>query len=196
MKELSLHILDIVQNSLKAKATIVEIRINENLKNDRLTIEIKDNGKGMSQGLLEKATDPFVTTRKTRRVGLGLSLLKAAAQQCEGDLSIESVEGIGTRVYTTFQYSHIDRVPLGNMVDSLITLLIASEEEDSADPSNKSEDSAAFNYVYEHQINDQTFLFETKEIKKILGNTPINDVYVLDWIKNYLKENLERLVKT
>ncbi len=191
MKELSLHILDIVQNSIKAGATLIEIRIVEELKKDRLIIEIEDNGKGMSQGLLEKVTDPFVTTRDTRRVGLGISLLKATAQQCEGDLLIESEEGVGTKIHTTFQHSHIDRAPLGSMEDTLVTLLITSEEVEE-----DQEKTTTIDYIYEHQVNDQSFTFDTREVKDILGETPINDMGVLDWIKNYLKENLETLVKS
>jgi len=188
VKELSLHILDIVQNSIKANATLINIRICENLKEDYLIIEIEDNGKGMSAGLLKKVTDPFVTTRDTRRVGLGLSLLKATAQQCEGNLFIESEEGKGTKVYSCFQHSHIDRAPLGKMEDTLITLLIANEELDA--------DISTVNYIYKHQFNEQSFIFDTREVKEILGNTPLYDPEVLDWIKKYLKENLETLVKS
>lgn len=188
MKELSLHILDIVQNAIKAKATLIEIKIIEDLIEDRLIIEIDDNGKGMNQDLLEKVTDPFVTTRDTRRIGLGLSLLKATAQQCEGNLFVESEEGKGTKVYSCFQHSHIDRAPLGKMEDTLITLLIKNEE---ANP-----DLGTVDYIYNHQINEQSFVFDTREVKKILSNTPIHDPEVLDWIKNYLKENLETLVKS
>lgn len=191
MKELSLHILDIVQNSIKAEATLIEIKIIEAIKKDCLIIEIKDNGKGMSRDLLKKVTDPFVTTRDTRRVGLGLSLLKATAQQCEGDLLVESEEGVGTRIYTTFQHSHIDRAPLGRMEDTLITLLIASEDENEDVVNERTVD-----YIYKHQVNDQSFIFDTREVKKILAGTPINDLEVLDWMKDYLKENLETLVKS
>lgn len=191
MKELSLHILDIVQNSIKAEATLIEIKIIEAIKKDCLIIEIKDNGKGMSRDLLKKVTDPFVTTRDTRRVGLGLSLLKATAQQCEGDLLVESEEGVGTRIHTTFQHSHIDRAPLGRMEDTLITLLIASEDENEDVVNERTVD-----YIYKHQVNDQSFIFDTREVKKILAGTPINDLEVLDWMKDYLKENLETLVKS
>jgi len=191
VKELSLHILDIVQNSIKAEATLIEIIIIEDLKKDLLTIEITDNGKGMNKDLLKKATDPFVTTRVTRRVGLGLSLLKATAQQCEGNMLVESEEGMGTKIHTTFQHSHIDRAPLGSMVDTLITLLIESEEE-----SGEVKNERTVDYIYKHQVNDQSFIFDTREVKKILEGTPINDLAVLEWIKDYLKENLERLVKS
>lgn len=191
MKELSLHILDIVQNSLKAHATLIKIIIIEDFRTDRLIIDIEDNGKGMNQDLLNTVTDPFVTTRDTRRVGLGISLLKATAEQCEGSLTVESEEGKGTRIYATFQHSHIDRAPLGSMEDTLVTLLITNEE-----VSNTHSDTETVEYVYEHRVNDQSFVFDTREVKKILEGTPINDLEVLEWIKDYLKENLETLVKS
>ncbi|NBG88963.1 ATP-binding protein [Isachenkonia alkalipeptolytica] len=191
MKELSLHILDIVQNSLKANATLIKIKIVEDFIKDRLTIDIKDNGKGMSSDLLKSVTDPFVTTRDTRRVGLGISLLKATAEQCEGSLRVESEEGKGTGIHATFQHSHIDRAPLGSMEDTLTTLLITSEEQMEG-----GENTSTVDYVYEHQVNDESFVFDTREVKKILEGTPINDLEILDWIKGYLKENLETLVKS
>lgn len=188
MKELSLHILDIVQNSIKADATLIIIKISEDLIADRLVIEIEDDGNGMSPSLLKKVTDPFVTSRDTRRIGLGLSLLKATARQCEGDLFIESEEGKGTKVYSYFQHSHIDRAPLGKMEDTLISLLIDNEEINA--------DITSLNYVYKHQYNEESFIFDTREVKEILGNTPLYEPDVLDWIKKYLKENLETLVKS
>lgn len=185
MKELSLHILDIVQNSLKANASRIEIQIIENLEEDRLIIDITDNGKGMRPSLLEIATDPFTTTRNNRRVGLGLSLLKSLALQCQGDFSVESKKGVGTRVYTALQNSHIDRPPLGNIEDTFITLF-----------NSVNNNQRQVEYIYKHQINDRLFEFDTSDIKKIIGNVSINDSEVLIWMKNYLKENLERLVKS
>ena len=191
MKELSLHILDIVQNSIKAQATLIEITIQEDLNTDCLSIEIKDNGKGMDKDLLEKVTDPFVTTRDTRRVGLGISLLKAAAIQCEGNLIIESEKGMGTKIITTFRHSHIDRSPLGSMEDTIVTLLLSNEEKIDGLEKEREVD-----YIYKHQINNESFIFDTREVKKLLEGTPINDYEVLVWIKEYLKENLETLVKS
>lgn len=185
MKELSLHILDIAQNSLKANASKIEIQIIEKFNEDLLIIDIIDNGKGMRPSLLEKATDPFITTRKNRRVGLGLSLFKFVALQCQGDFFVDSKEGVGTRVHATFQKSHIDRPPLGRIEDTLVTLFISSDN-----------NQTQVEYIYKHQINDRFFKFDTREIKEIIGNVSINDYEVLIWMKNYLKENLERLVKS
>jgi signal transduction histidine kinase len=123
VKELSLHILDIVQNSTKAGATEISIEVVESLRKNLLRMTVRDNGCGMSQEVLATIVNPFSTSRTTRKVGLGLSLLQAAAEQCNGTMSIESKEGKGTVVTATFEHNHIDRVPLGDMVSTLITLI-------------------------------------------------------------------------
>ncbi len=124
MKDLSLHILDLVENAIAAKAKKIEISIQEEPKEDRLVIEIKDDGMGMDQEVSQKATDPFFTTRSSRRVGLGLSLMAQAAQEAGGRLRIESELEKGTKVVATFQYHHIDRKPLGDMIETMTTLLL------------------------------------------------------------------------
>ena len=115
MKEISLHILDIIQNSISAKAKVIQLTIFESTINNVLIVTIEDNGQGMEEDFLEKVTNPFITTRTTRKVGLGISLLKAAAERCGGSFHIDSQKGIGTKVEAIFQYNHIDRAPLGNM---------------------------------------------------------------------------------
>ena len=113
MKELSLHILDIVQNSVKAKATEIKIDIIESPEKNLLEISIADNGCGMSKDFLERVRDPFATTRTTRKVGMGISLFEAAAQQCGGHLAIDSELGKGTTLYVCFELDNIDRVNIG-----------------------------------------------------------------------------------
>lgn len=180
MKELSLHILDIVQNSISAKSSFIEIKINEDLIKDILKIEIIDNGIGMDEQLLKKVLDPFTTTRTTRKVGLGLSLFQASAIQCDGSFEIKSKVGQGTYVNASFKHSHIDRPPLGNMVDTLLTCILANENTD---------------YFYEHCYKDKKFILDTREIKKILVELPITHIEVINWLKEYLKESLSTLVK-
>ena len=115
MRELSLHILDIAQNSIKAEAECLRIAVIEDLINDKLTIKIKDDGTGMDADTVKKVVDPFYTTRTTRKVGLGIPLFKLSAEQCGGYFEIKSQLGIGTEITAVFKHSHIDRVPLGNM---------------------------------------------------------------------------------
>lgn len=126
MEDLSLHILDIVENSIRAEAKKVEIWIDEDMKRDRLEIAIEDDGQGMNPSEAEKAIDPFCTTKSVRRVGLGLSLFKEAARMAGGDLILHSKPGKGTNVEATFQHSHIDRKPLGDMAMTLLTLIIGN----------------------------------------------------------------------
>ena len=113
MQEISLNILDIVQNSIRAGATLIEVSVCENIPEDVFSFVVKDNGCGMSEEMIKKVMDPFVTTRTTRKVGLGISLLKAAANLAGGDVTIESKEGVGTSLTATFSHKHIDRQPLG-----------------------------------------------------------------------------------
>ncbi|MFZ5965945.1 MAG: ATP-binding protein [Bacillota bacterium] len=178
MNELSLHILDIVQNSISANATWIEITITEDEEKDLLLICIEDNGKGMTIDFLNKVTDPFVTSRNTRKVGLGISLFKAAAEQCDGSFNIESQLGQGTKVTAKFKRSHIDRAPLGNIADTMITIIMSN---------------AAIDYKYSHTYNDKVFVFNTQEIRNILGDVPLDNLDVIDWIKNHFQEGIHDL---
>lgn len=180
MKELSLHILDITQNSIKAQATVVFLNIVERTKENTLTIIIEDNGKGIAPEMLKNIADPFVTSRKTRKVGLGLSLFKAAACGCDGDFDIQSELGKGTKVMSSFKRDHIDRVPLGNMADTVMTMVMSFGETD---------------LVYEHDFNDQSFVFDTREIKETLGVTSLNEMDILNWIRAFVLEGLEEIME-
>ena len=128
MEDLSLHILDIVENSIRAGAKEVEIHIDEDTAADRLVIEINDDGAGMDQATLQKALDPFYTTKSVRKVGLGLSLFREAARAAGGDMTVRSEPGKGPRVKAIFQHGHIDRQPVGDLAKTLETLVIANPE--------------------------------------------------------------------
>jgi len=170
--------LDIVENSIIAGANRIEIRILEDLKNDIFSVEIKDNGKGMSEEVLKKVTDPFYTTRTTRRVGLGLSFLSQSAKEAGGDLSVISKEGEGTVVYAYFKHSHIDRKPLGNIVDTLVVLIAGNPDVD---------------FFYEHKRNSNTYSLDTKEIKAELEGIPINFAGVIKILKEDIQNGLKGL---
>lgn len=154
MEDLSLHILDIAENSIAAGARNVEIRLIEDTEGDLLTLEIEDDGAGMDEEMVRKAPDPFVTTRTERRVGLGLSLLAQAAEMANGKMTLESQPGKGTRVRATFQYSHIDRKPLGNVRDTLITLICGNP---------------GVEFLFYQKTLLGEVRFSTKEIKERLG---------------------------
>jgi len=178
MKELSLHILDIVQNSLGAKASLIEIDINEDIYNDLLVIKIKDNGIGMDTATAQKVKDPFYTTRTTRKVGLGIPLFAQAAESCGGDLKISSEKGKGTEVVATFILNHIDRAPIGSMADTMVSLIAMRPDVD---------------YVYRHCVGDRAFILDTREIKRTIEEVPINNPMVIDWIRAYINENLKEI---
>lgn len=177
MREISLHILDIAENGISAGADTISILVNEARNENRLNIEIKDNGKGIPDEILKNVTDPFTTTRTTRRVGLGLSLLKAAALRCDGSFDIKSFPGKGTEVDARFRFDHIDRSPLGNMADTLMSLVAGHP---------------GIDFVYKHIINDNDFEFDTSEIKKELDDIPITEpsviIHLNEIIKNALKD--------
>ena len=178
MNDLSLHILDIVQNSISANATLIDIIIAENLKNDRLSITIKDNGKGMTPEQVERVTDPYFTSRTTRKVGLGLPLFKQSAKQTGGDLVIESEVGKGTTVTATFGHRHIDRPSLGDTANAVILLVSANPEID---------------FVYEHLHNENNYVFDTREVKEALDGLPLNDVHIIKMLTEMIQENLKEI---
>lgn len=178
MRELSLHILDIAQNSIVADAEEIRIAIIEDHREDRLAICIKDDGRGMDQETVKKVIDPFYTTRTTRKVGLGIPMFKQAAELCEGSFSITSSPGVGTDIVAEFKHSHIDRMPLGNMSDTLITIINSNEKID---------------LMYTHTIDEEKFTLSTRDIKKTLGELPITNLDVLIWLRDYIKENLEEM---
>jgi len=119
VEDLSLHILDVVENSLRANAKNIQIKLTQSKEKDLLIVEITDDGEGMDEETLKQAADPFFTTKEGKRIGLGLSFLSQSAKEAEGKLEIESARGKGTRVVATFRLSHIDRKPLGNLPETV-----------------------------------------------------------------------------
>jgi len=178
MQELSLHVMDIVQNSITANAGLIQIEIAEDTVADKLFIAITDNGKGMDAAFLKTVTDPFSTSRTTRRVGLGIPMFKMAAQLAGGDLEMESELGVGTVLKVWFIHSHIDRQPLGNMAETLFLLVQSNPNID---------------FEYKHTYNGNEFLLDTIEIKKVLDGVPLNTPDVVLWIKEYINEGIQNL---
>lgn len=172
MRELSLNILDIVENSVKAEAKIVYIDVIA--KDNVLTISIKDDGKGMSEEFLSRVTDPYTTTRTTRKVGMGLPFLKMEAEMAGGTFDIRSKLGEGTTVTTTFAIDHIDRPPLGDLGETMSILVSNGDEVD---------------YVLHFVFNETDFVFDTRELKEQLDGVPMDEPEVLLFIKNYIREN-------
>ena len=171
MKELSLNVLDLAQNALSAGARHIEIAIEESEADDRLSLRIADDGSGMDPDFLAGDTDPFVTTRTTRQVGMGIPLIKMAAEMAEGDFRIRSQKGEGTELTATFRRSHMDRMPVGDMAGTLAALVQGAPDVD---------------YIYKRTTDCGSFTFDTALIRKELEGVPLGEPAVLNWIREYI----------
>jgi anti-sigma regulatory factor (Ser/Thr protein kinase) len=178
MLELALHILDIAENSTRAGASLIEITIVEDLDRDVFSMEIRDNGSGMDGETLARAMDPFYTTKKVRRIGLGLPMLAQAAEKAGGRFEIESRVGEGTRVYAQFQHSNLDRQPLGDIPGVMNALILGNPDVD---------------FLYTHAKNGSSYTLDTREIRQELGDIPLNHLEVLSMIRENVREGLEEL---
>jgi hypothetical protein len=178
MKDLSSHILDIVQNSIRAKASLIGIEIAENLNEDSLRIAISDDGTGMSTEQLKGATDPFYTSRTTRKVGLGLSLLKQNAEMTGGTFLIDSELGKGTTVIASFTHSHFDRPVMGDLAGTLLLLIC---------------DSGQIDYAFKHETQSGVFQLDTRDVKQMLEDVPLNHPEIRSFMKEIIQENLEQI---
>ncbi len=179
MKEISLNILDIAENSVKAKATLTEIYVDE--IGDELTLTIKDDGCGMDEETVKSVTDPFYTTRKTRKVGLGIPLLKLACEQTGGSLSIASTTDAtehGTTVKAVFLKNHIDFTPLGDVTSSIVTLIQGHPDTD---------------FLFRHRTEMGEVELDTRELRAVLEDVPLDTYEVICWIRDNLKEQYEAI---
>jgi len=175
MKTLADHILDIVQNSIRANATLIEIIVEEDKKNDRCTLRIGDNGCGMSAEVLEKVTNPFFTTRKTRKVGLGLSLLKQNAEMANGRFNIRSELNKGTEVEATFQLSNFDRPELGEVWDIFYLTMLANKNVE---------------IIYGHKTNKGSYKISSTEIRENTGGVSLQQTEIREAITDLIKNNI------
>lgn len=179
MPELALHILDLVQNSVSAGATLVVVTIAWNTAEDTLTIVIEDDGKGMAPELLQRVTSPFTTTRTTRKVGLGIPLFKQLAEMCEGGLTLDSTVGKGTTLTARFRASHVDLPPLGDLKGTIETLVIACPEKPE------------FRFVY--RVDEEEFVFDTATVREAVGGLPLGEPEIVAWIGQFVAEGIEQV---
>ena len=178
MREISLHLLDIAENSIAAEAKCIKIEVLEDSRTDLLQMSVEDDGRGMSPEMVAIVTDPFTTSRTTRNVGLGIPLLKAAAEACNGFLKIESELGKGTRLVVQFQRSHIDRMPLGDLVTTILNLIITNPQV-----------HWFFSYIY----NGKEFMFDDAPIKNELGDIPLTEPGVLRVINEMINSGIREI---
>lgn len=176
MRDLSLHVLDLVQNSVKANARLVVVEMTMDPVRDRLTLVIQDDGDGMSDELLARVRNPFTTTRTTRKVGLGIPLMEENAELTGGGLTIQSKLGEGTRLEAWLGLRHIDRPPLGDLADTMLSLVLMTPETPD--------------YVLRLHKPDVDFTFDTREIRQALGDVPLTAPDVVDWMRGFLGEGI------
>lgn len=186
MKEIALHLLDLAENSVSAHAKTVKIFIEEDLQANRLSAFVEDDGRGMTSDMVQMVVDPFVTSRTTRKVGLGIPLLKAAAESCNGGLEIISTPGKGTKVLVTFQHSHIDRMPLGNISATFLALLVAHPE---------------IHWIFSYtnkQLNStevKTFEFDDQPVKETIEDLPLTHPDVLAYLRAVIEDGVAEVQK-
>ena len=178
MNEISLHILDILQNSIHAGASLITVIIRYDQAAGTLSISIEDDGCGMDEAYLEKVTNPFVTGRTTRRVGLGIPLFKAGAEGCGGSFEIKSQKGRGTLVSAVFITGNIDCPPLGNMTDTLVSQVISHQNVD---------------FIYKFITNAGEMNFDTREIKGALAGVPLDAPEIISWMRQSINEEINEI---
>ncbi len=178
MNELSLYILDLTQNSVTAGAKNIRITVSVQPEADRIVIVIEDDGCGMDEALLARVSSPFATTRKTRKVGLGIPMARQICEMCEGSFSIKSRVGEGTELKMTLRASHVDCPPMGDLAQSIFTLVAAS--------------GGKADFAFTYTFGESRFVFSTGELRETLGSeVPLDTPEVLMWIREYLKEGIE-----
>ena len=178
MRELSLNVMDVAQNSVRAEASLVRITVEESDKDDRLTIVIADDGCGMTEDQVRQVIDPFFTTRTTRKVGLGVPLFKLSAEQTGGSFDIQSKVGEGTTTTASYVKSHVDMTPLGD-IDSTVKILIQCNPQ--------------IDFVFTHSTDTGSFTLDTRELREVLGDVSLDTPDVLEWIGQYLEENTQNI---
>lgn len=178
MRELALHLLDIAENSAAAEAKTIRIEIMEDISKDRLSMCVEDDGKGMTEEMVKRVTDPFVTSRTTRKVGLGIPLLKEAAEACNGSFSISSKVGVGTKVFVDFQRSHIDRMPLGDVSTTFLNLMIAHP---------------VIHFIFRYVVGSEEFFLDDETIKSELQDVSLTEPVVLNFLRNLFESGVQKI---
>ena len=178
MKELSLHVYDLMENSTAAESTLIKLTITDSIVNNKFHFKIEDNGKGMTPEFMARVTDPYTTTRTTRKVGLGLPLIKMNTENCNGGMSLESEVGKGTTLQFWFQHNHWDRPPMGDLAGTIVMLV--SQHED-------------IHFVIKYVTDQDEFVFDTDEVKEALDGMSMNDLSIIRYLKEMIAENLKAI---
>lgn len=176
MQEIAMTLLDIVNNAIRAKADRIIIHIIDSVQNNIIHLEVEDNGCGMSSEVLAQVTNPFYTTRKTRHIGLGIPLFKAAVEATGGKFFLESKENVGTKIIGEYVKNHWDTPPMGDLSETIMTIIQTDE---------------AIDYEIFYQTDCREWSMKTKEIKELLDGVQINEPHILLWLKDYIREGMQ-----
>ena len=176
MKEISLHLLDIGENSIAAGARCIEMIVDEDVAGNRMRLCVQDDGRGMDRSTLGRVEDPFVTSRTTRVAGFGIPFLKEAAEACNGILRVNSEAGVGTCVEAEFEWDHIDRMPLGDLASTWLTLVITQPH---------------IRWLFHYRVNGKCFSFDSQPVREMLGDIPLTEPSVLGFIRRTLQDGIQ-----
>ena len=180
MRDLSMHVLDIAQNSIKAQAKLVIVSFTLN-GDGLLTFSVQDDGCGMTPEFLSRVTDPFTTSRTTRKVGLGIPMLKQSAEMCGGTFEISSEVGVGTVIQASFATTHIDCIPMGDICDSLLTLVMLNPDQPE--------------FLFQAVSPTLEATFDTRQLREVLGGVPLNEPDVIAWMKENIEEEFKPILE-
>ncbi len=175
-----MHVLDIAQNSIQAGAGEVAVSLDIR-EGGWLTLRVRDDGRGMEPELLARVTDPFTTTRTTRKVGLGIPMLKQSAELCGGTFALESAPGRGTELTATFDLGHIDCLPMGAMCDTLLTLVLLNPQGPE--------------FLFEASAPGRTAAFDTRQVRQAVGGLPLNEPELAQWIREAIEEEFKPILE-
>lgn len=176
MQNLSMYVLDIASNSIRAEATLIQINMIDQNESDLISIEIIDNGKGMDEEMMRKVQDPFFSSRTTRKIGLGIPFFKDLSQRCEGQFEFESEVGVGTRIKASMRKSHWDTPPSGDIGDAVMIAIAANE---------------TIHMIFKYTKDHGSFVFDSEEIKEILGDVSITTAEIMLWCKDYINQGID-----
>ena len=178
MRELADNIMDIAQNSISAGAALTEVHVKISHADDRITIVFRDDGCGMDEELVKAVIEPFTTTRKTRKVGLGLPLLRMTAEMTGGTMDVQSTVGVGTVVTAAFGLGHIDRPPLGDVAGAWFSLVVMNPDKD---------------FLFTYDVDGKDFVFDTREVRAAVAPIPLNQMEISAWIQECLQSEIKEL---
>ncbi len=178
MRELADNIMDIAQNSISAGASLTEVHITVSHPEDKITFVFRDDGCGMSEDMVNRVMEPFTTSRSTRKVGLGLPLLKMTAEMTGGSIAIDSTPGVGTVVTASFGLQHIDRPPMGDVAGAWFSLVMMNPEKD-------------FLFTWNH--DGKEFVFDTRPVRETVAPLPLNQMEIAGWIKDSISQEINEL---